>query len=86
MGTLIGLFCVAWLEKRGPDSIHPPIVDRLAILLAEVGEKDARLFWPFALGLIYVLNRNRKTVVIPRPSTVRDVVLALAEGLARGGP
>ncbi len=80
MGALIGLFCIAWLEKPGPHSIHPPIIERLAILLAKVGEKDAGLFWPFAAGLVYVLNRNRGTVVFPRPGTIREVVLALAEG------
>ena len=81
MGALIGLFCIAWLEKRGPNSIHPPIVERLAILLAEIGERDAGRFWEFAVGLIYVLDRNRETVAFPRTGTIRDVVLALAEGL-----
>jgi hypothetical protein len=41
------------------------------------GEKDARLFWQFARGLVYVLNRNRTTDVFPGPGTVRDAVLAL---------
>jgi hypothetical protein len=85
MGALIALFCIVWLSERDTGSSHPPAVQRLAVLLDEIGEKDAGRFWQFAAGLIFVVDRNRDAIAFPRPDTVRGVVLALAEGLARGG-
>lgn len=85
MGAIIGLFCVGWLSDRDQSSTHPPIFQRLAILINALGETDAGLFWSFAAGLIYVLDRNREKVDFPHPCTIRDVVLALAEGLTAQG-
>jgi Peptidase U49 len=86
MGALIALFCIVWLSERDTGSSHPPAIQRLAILLEEIGEKDAGRFWEFAAGLIFVVDNKRQTIAFPRPDTIRDIVLALGKGLARGGP
>ena len=85
MGALIALFCIVWLSERDASSSHPPAIQRLAVLLDEIGEKEAGRFWQFAAGLIFVVDRKREAIAFPRPDTVRGIVLALAKGLARGG-
>jgi hypothetical protein len=83
MGALIALFCIVWLSERDKGSSHPPAIQRLAVLFDEIGEKDSGRFWEFAVGLIFVVDRNRAKIAFPRPVTVPGVVRALAEGLAR---
>lgn len=82
MGALIALFCIVWLSDRDESATHPPVIQRLSVLLAEIGEKEAGLFWEFAVGLMYVLDGNKERFTFPRPGTVRDVVLVLAKGLS----
>jgi hypothetical protein len=81
MGTLVGLFCIGWLSDYDRSETHPAIGQRLAILLDSMGESDASWFWAFAAGLIYVLSGNGEVITFPRPGSIRDLVVLLADSL-----
>jgi hypothetical protein len=81
MGALIALFCVVWLSERDRNSHHPLATQRLAILLDEIGERDAGRFWEFAAGLIFVLDKDRAAASVVLSGSLREVVLALAKRL-----
>jgi hypothetical protein len=77
MGALVAMFCIAWLSKGRLSSTHPDVVSRLTLLLDSVGEHDAGRFWEFAVGLIFVLARDREMIEFPTSGKIRDLVLTL---------
>ena len=79
MGILVGLFCIGWLSEPGGTVSHPPLKERLRILLEQVGAHDAGRFWDFAVGLLFVLSKDQKTVQFPANTTMRGIALQLAE-------
>jgi hypothetical protein len=81
MGALSGLFCVGWLAGNSEHPEHPPIRERISILLRRVDRRCAGRFWQFAAGLIYVLAANRLAVRLTKPSTFPELVLKLTENL-----
>jgi hypothetical protein len=60
MGILVGLFCIGWLSAPEGSPSHPPLKERLKILLEQVGTLDAAHFWDFTVGLLFVLSKDRK--------------------------
>jgi len=64
MGMLVGLFCIGWLAPPGGSATHPPLQARLRILLEQIGTQDAARFWDFAVGLLFVLTKDRKSIQI----------------------
>jgi hypothetical protein len=79
MGILVGLFCIGLLSPPGGSLSHPPLKERLKKLLEQVGTQDAARFWEFAVGLLFVLSKERKSCQFPAKTTIRDIALLLAE-------
>ena len=78
MGMLVGLFCIGWLAPLGGSATHPPLQARLRILLEQIGAHDAARFWDFAVGLLFVLAKGRKSIQIPAGAAMRDIALQIA--------
>ncbi|WP_315751353.1 phage exclusion protein Lit family protein [Bradyrhizobium sp. SZCCHNS3055] len=79
MGILVGLFCIGFLSDPDGSPSHPPLRERINVLLGQVGAKDAAHFWHFAAGLLFVLSRDRKSSQFPAFARIRDIVLLLVD-------
>jgi hypothetical protein len=81
MGILVGLFCIGWLSARDGSDSHPPLKERVRILLEQVGTQDTAQFWNFAVGLLFVLSKDQKVIQISAQSTIRDIALQIANSI-----
>lgn len=79
MGMLVGLFCIGWLSAPEGSVSHPPLGERLKIPLEQIGERDAARFWNFAVGLLFMLSKERTAIQFQAGASIRDIALQIAD-------